>query len=303
MTSAMFTIDTGEFSMRLAVVRVETLKEHEETLPEVADTLALEFKNWAQLQNPIIVEQNRIVLDGNHRTFVFKKLGFRYISVCQIDYYSQHVGLRYWFRLLKGVGGVERLYRGVQAMGGEITPVSDRNALAHTLEAFPLAIGVEQGEFCAVIRFPKEGVRDAVTAYDALERLQGRLVQEGADLAYVPCQSLSDEGFCRQIEKSTLVIWTPHITKDMVVEAARSGRVFAPKATRHLVPARPIHVNVPVRWFREDVSEEEINERFAAFLQRKGLRRFGPGQVINGRYYGEEVFVFYDRKPMAHTPA
>jgi len=298
----MFTIDTGEFSMRLAVVRVESLKEHEETLPQVADTLALEFKNWAHLQNPIIVDKNHIVLDGNHRTFVFKKLGFRYISVCQIDYFSEHVGLRYWFRLLKGVRGTKGLHRIVQAMGGRITPVNDRASLPDVLEASPLAIGFEYGEFRAVIQFPAEVVRDAVTAYDALERLQERLLREGAELEYIPCQSLSDEEFCRQIEKYTLAIWTPHITKDMVVEAARSGRVFAPKATRHLVAARPVNVNVPVRWFRENVSEEEINERFASFLKQKGLRRFGPGQVINGRYYGEEVFVFYDKKPAPRTP-
>ena len=299
----MFTIDTDDFSMRLAVVRVESLKEHEETLPQVAETLALELKNWAHLQNPIIVEKNHIVLDGNHRTFVFKKLGFRYISVCQIDYFSEHVGLRYWFRLLKGVRGTEGLYRIVQAMGGRITPANDRVALSHAIEASPFAIGVEYGAFCGVIRFPAEVVPDAVSAYDALERLQEGLVQDGADLEYVPCQSLSDAGFCRQIEKTTLVIWTPRITKDMVIEAARSGRVFAPKATRHLVAARPINVNVPIRWFRENVSEEEINERFAAFLQRKELQRFGPGQVINGRYYGEEIFVFYDRRPAAHPPA
>lgn len=299
----MFTIDTGEFSMRLAVVRVESLKEHEETLPQVADTLALELKNWAQLQNPIIVEKNHIVLDGNHRTFVFKKLGFRYISVCKIDYFSEHVGLRYWFRLLKGVRGTEGLRRIVQVMGGRIAPVNNRGSLSDALEASPLAIGVEHGGLYALVRFPAEVVRDAVTAYDTLERLQARLVQDGADLEYVPCQSLSDAGFCRQIEKTTLVIWTPRITKDMVIKAARSGRVFAPKATRHLVAARPIHVNVPIRWFRENISEKEINERFAAFLQRKGLRRFGPGQVIDGRYYGEEIFVFYDKKRSLPTPA
>jgi hypothetical protein len=82
----------------------------------------------------------------------------------------------------------------------------------------------------------------------------------------------------------------------MVVDAASQGKVFAPKATRHLVAARPINVNVPVRWFREDAPLKEMNERFADFLRSKQVRRFGPGQVINGRYYGEEIFVFYDHR-------
>jgi hypothetical protein len=115
-------------------------------------------------------------------------------------------------------------------------------------------------------------------------------------MQYVPCQSVCDNGFCEQLEKNTLVLWTPHITKDMQVEAARCGHVFTPKATRHLVSARPINVNVPIRWFRENISLSEINERFEEFLRKKTMRRFPPGQVINGRFYGEEVFVFFDTK-------
>ncbi|MCF8062326.1 MAG: hypothetical protein K9M82_07410 [Deltaproteobacteria bacterium] len=292
----MYAIEAGDLIMHLEVVRVETLREHEETLRHVADTLALEFKNWAHLHNPIIVDQNHIVLDGNHRTFVFKRLGFRTIPVCKIDYYSEHVGLRYWFRLLKGVRGLEGLSRVVEEMEGSLELVTDRPSLAARLEQNPLFMGVELGETRAVLRFPVERVYDGVAAYEALERMQKRMVREGAELEYVPCQTLAGKASCEKPDENTLAIWTPHITKDMVVQAASCGKVFAPKATRHLVAARPINVNVPVRWFREDASLEEMNERFAAFLRNKQIRRFGPGQVINGRYYGEEIFVFYDRK-------
>ena len=33
---------------------------------------------------------------------------------------------------------------------------------------------------------------------------------------------------------------------------------------------------------------------FIDFLKKKKLRRFGPGQVIDGRYYEEELFIFLD---------
>jgi hypothetical protein len=292
----MYTINTGDFIMNLEVVRVELLQEHEETLPHVADSLSLEFKNWAHLHNPIIIDENHIVLDGNHRTFVFKKLGFKFISVCRIDYFSDNVGLRYWFRILTGIKNADSIGQIVREAGIVLDPVNSREELAAALKKNPLASGLEHGDFRAVVRFPNI-TRDAVSAYEATERLQEIIVNHGAEMQYVPCQSVSDEGFCEQIEKNTLVLWTPHITKDMVVEAARCGRVFTPKATRHLVAARPINVNVPIRWFRENVSLREINERFEEFLRKKEMRRFPPGQVINGRYYGEEVFVFFDKKP------
>ncbi len=299
----MFTIDTGELTMHLEVVLVESLKAHEETLPRVAESLSLEFKDWARLQNPIIIEQNNIVLDGNHRTFVFKRLGFRYIPVCKIDYFSEHVGLRYWFRLLKNVHCLDGFHRIIREMGGTLELITDRPSLAARLEADPLIMGVEHGESRGVLRFPVELVFDGITAYEALDHLQKLMVRDGAHLEYVPCQAVA-EGTCSQgPPENTLGIWTPHITKDMVVEAANRGKVFSPKATRHLVGTRPVNVNVPIRWFRENISSEEMNRRFADFLHNKDLRRFGPGQVINGRYYGEEIFVFYDRKgDKSHLP-
>jgi hypothetical protein len=47
---------------------------------------------------------------------------------------------------------------------------------------------------------------------------------------------------------------------------------------------------------KEDVSLEEMNRRFLQFLEAKEVTRLPPGQVINGRYYEEELFVFLDRK-------
>ena len=85
------------------------------------------------------------------------------------------------------------------------------------------------------------------------------------------------------------------MTKEMVINAGKKRKIFAPKTTRHLIPARPLQVNVPAFWCKEDISCEEINDRFDMFLQNKGLKKFGPGQVIDGRYYEETLYVFYDK--------
>jgi hypothetical protein len=80
----------------------------------------------------------------------------------------------------------------------------------------------------------------------------------------------------------------------MIVAATQDGRVFAPKTTRHLIPARPLNINIPSQWLKEDISLDDINERFTNYLTTKRIRKFGPGQVIDGRFYGETLFVFYD---------
>ena len=290
----MFCIETGSLKLELEVVRVDSLFQHEEILPHMADKLILEFKNWTNLQNPIIVDKNYIVLDGNHRVFVFKKLKFKYIPVCKVDYFNEVTQLRYWFRLLGSIESLESLKQIINDMNGSFREVSDREALRKALENNNLSCGIQQGNFYASISFHEDVVNDAVSAYNILEKIQGKLLQNGLKIEYIPCKSVHETKFCDELKNSEVIIWTPQITKDMVVNAVKKKKKFAPKTTRHLIRARPVNVNVPTYWFKEDISLEEINKRFSEFLERKNLRRFGPGQVVDGRYYEEELFIFSD---------
>lgn len=289
----MFCIKTGSLLLKLEIVPVESLFRHERTLPKLVRRLMLEFKNWTRLRNPIIVEDHNIVLDGNHRAYVFKELGFRHIGVCKIDYFHESANLRYWFRLLRNIKGIGSIKRIVEDMHGKVERVRDKDALRKTLQGNKLYCGVQQGDFYAAIHFNEDTVNDAVGAYDILQEIQDRLVRDRVTLEYVPCDCVDENRFCGELKDDEMVMWTPQITKEMVVDAAKKERLFAPKSTRHLIPARPLNVNVPTEWFREDISLEEINKRFLDFLRTKECRRFGPGQVVDGRYYGEELFVFY----------
>ena len=130
----------------------------------------------------------------------------------------------------------------------------------------------------------------------SIKEIQKKLAGKNASLKYVPCERVCECELDDEFGPADLIIWTPKLSKEMVVSAAKERKRFAPKTTRHLIPARPLNVNVPVHWFRENLSLEQINERFLNLLETKGVKRFGPGQVIDGRYYGEELFVFYTKK-------
>lgn len=291
----MFSIDTGSLELKLQVVPVESLVLHEEVLPHVVDGLKMEFMNWANLQNPVIVDENHIVLDGNHRTTVFKELHFKYMPVCSIDYFSEAVRLRYWFRRLERIPDLHLIEEVVRSMGGDVVRLADKGMLKSHLRRHHLCCGIQQGGCFAAVRFPEALVNDAVGAYAMVEEMQARLVRRGGRLSYVPCQCVIDGVEDAGRMEEDVAVWTPQITKEMVVDAAKRNKAFAPKATRHLIPARPLNVNVPVRWFRENLPLDDIDRRFGEFLRKKGIRRFGPGQVIGGRYYEEELFVFFDR--------
>jgi hypothetical protein len=293
----MYTIQSESLRLELEILPVASLFAHERLLAAVADRLSLEFRSAAYLENPVIVDRNDIVLDGNHRVHVFKRLQFKHIAVCRIDYMHKEARLRYWFRLLANVKSIDRLKKISEEFRGRFEYVRDKAALESIMAENFACCGIQHGEVFGVLVFDHEVAEDAVSAYDLLENLQARLGEEGIVVEYIPCQYAHKREFCRCLTDEHVILWTPQITKEMVVQAAKEERLFAPKTTRHLIPARPLNINIPTAWLKEDVALEDVNERFMEHLKAKGLRRLAPGQVISGRYYEEELFVFYDRKP------
>jgi hypothetical protein len=289
----MYCIKTKRLTLEIGIVPVAVLLQHEQIIPHKADRLTYEFKNLAHLQNPVIVDENHVVLDGNHRTHVFKALNFRYIPVCKIDYLNDNTKLRCWFRLLGNIPNIATIKRTFESSGCRIHPVSDKSALMETLEANTNACGIQGSDGFHFIEFPECLAQDAVAAYDLLQQIQQQLLSLEISLDYIPCNTVHKEKFRQNLTTSEAVIWTPRLTKKTVIASAKEKKIFAPKTTRHVIPARPLNVNVPGYWLKENISQKEINQRFENFLQEKQVRRFGPGQVIDGRYYEEELFVFF----------
>ncbi len=290
----MFLLKTEDLTLQLEIVPVSSLVPHEQIISAASQRLAMEFSNLSNLHHPVIVDGSSIVLDGNHRVFVFNKLGFKHIAICRIDYFNRHVKLRYWFRLLGNLDGLGAILAIVEHMGGGFESVPSREVLARALAENRFSWGVQYGDQFGLIHFSSGSIGDAVDAYQALAKMQDILIKQGACVEYIPCNLARDTDTCGEIQKNDVVIWTPQVSKEMIVAAAKAGKVFAPKTTRHLIPARPLNVNIPGQWLKEDISLDEINQRFIDHLATKRIRKFGPGQVINGRFYGEKLFVFYD---------
>jgi hypothetical protein len=289
----MFCIETEKLKLTLEIVPVSTLLSHEEVLPHSAKKLILEFKNLASLQNPIIVDENHIVLDGNHRVHAFRTLQFKFIPVCKIDYFNRRTQLRYWFRLLGNLKRFDLVWGIIESLGGALHSQPDLLTLRKALEEKCLACGFQYKNECVLVDFPEAEVCDAADAYDIIQKIQDELTAQGVTLDYIPCNAVQEDTFLCELKPDQGVLWTPQITKQMVVDSAKNKKVFAPKTTRHVIPVRPLNVNVPGQWFRENLTLEEINCKFSAFLKEKRMKRFSPGMVLDGRYYEEELIVFY----------
>jgi len=289
----MYCIKTKKLTLELEIVPVAALLQHEQILPKKVNKLTYEFKNLANLQNPVIVDENHVVLDGNHRTHVFNILNFKYIPVCKIDYLNDNTKLRCWFRLLGNIPNIATIKKAFESSGCRIHPVSDKSALMAALETNTDACGIQGKDGFLLVEFPECFAQNAVAAYDLLQQIQQQLLSLEMSLDYIPCNTVHNEKFRQKLTVGEAVIWTPRLTKKTVIACAKERKFFAPKTTRHVIPARPLNVNVPGYWLKENISQKEINQKFETFLQKKQVRRFGPGQVIDGRYYEEELFVFF----------
>jgi len=206
----MFCIETEKLKLKLEIVPVSSLFIHEEVIPQSASKLILEFKNLASLQNPIIVDENHVVLDGNHRVHAFKVLNLKFIPVCKIDYFNRHTKLLYWFRLLGNVKRIDLLKRVIASAGGTFHCISDC-----------LACGMQYGKEYLYVGFPEEVGCDAVAAYGIIQKIQDELTAQGVTVNYIPCNAVHKESFCVDLKADEVVLWTPQITKEMVVECAK----------------------------------------------------------------------------------
>jgi len=292
----MFIIQTKDVELILEAAPLSALHIHERIIPEAAERLVLQLKNWALLHNPIICGTNNIILDGHHRTYAFKQLGFLYIPVCKIDYKHARTQVRCWFRLLANVTSMNKVTELFKAFGARLMPVDDKEALRIELENYPLSFGLQSKSEVFIAIFPSNIVHDAPQAYDQLEKIQTKLAANGINNSYIPCEAGEDQELASNLASNQVIIWTPQVTKDMVEQAVKENKCFAPKTTRHVIPARPVNVNVPISWFKEDIALGSLNRRFEEFLNKKQVIRLPPGQIIEGRYYEEEVFVFLDKK-------
>ena len=129
-------------------------------------------------------------------------------------------------------------------------------------------------------------------AYDHIKMIEDRLKQFNLQVNY---ETEADSFRKLREGKVDAILQTPRLSKEEIVKIALSGKVFAHKATRHVIPARPLNVNVPLKLLTlSSLSLEEVNEEFRRMLMEKKLKMMPAGSYIENRRYEEDVYLFED---------
>jgi hypothetical protein len=275
-----YTIDGDGIRLDIALVEIDDLLLHEETISGSLECLIVEIELSGVLRSPVIVGgESLVVLDGMHRVKALRSLGCRFICVCFVDYASPGIKVDRWCRVVSSPIKIEEL----SSRFGELGVIARAGSSHGGGES--LLLMLEEGYY----EMAAHGA-GIFSGFATVSSIESWLRQNGHAIRY---ETEMDAAKMLEQREVGFVLCPPSIEKSHVLETAKLGKLFPPKATRHIVPARPFGVDVPLALLRDDViSVEEANHQLSKILENKSLRRVPPGYRWGSRRYDEAVYLF-----------
>ena len=279
-------ISSSSLNLRLSIIEIEELKPHEEIIDEVVERLSGEIGADGVVHDPLIVDQeDYIILDGMHRFNALNRLGCRFAPCCLLDYGSPKIKVGSWFRLFTV---------------NDPTPVAKNllskmrlNYSEHELDAATMSY-----DFESIILTKNGTIFSLPPPLDPVERcrtavkVEKHLVNDGYEVTY-----LSEANAMQRLksDKANLAIALPVFKKEEIREFGLEGRLLPHKVTRHVIPSRPLAVDIPLTLLRNSaISREEADGQLSDILSRRRMERKPPGSFVEGRRYDEELLVFLE---------
>jgi len=284
--SVAYVVKSEQLDLEIAILDIDSLHFHEETIRELLERLTELIWTDGCVKHPIIVDKKSlVVLDGVHRVAALKKLGIKRIPASLVNYKNPHIKVCGWYRTIIGASTTEQILTQVEQTGSSTRKIGELDESS---------IGVSPT--VAAIKFRKEtflvdsSFKNLREAYNIIERIEQRMRTSGLGIKYETERDAVENLRMRRVDA---VLCTPRLNKKDIVEAAVSGQVFAYKATRHIIPARLMSLNVPLNLLRDEKRPlSEVNIKLNRMLQKRHLRRVPPGSVLDGRRYEEELYIF-----------
>ena len=278
-----YIIEGSGLMLSIALLETEKLILHEETIPESLERLRNNIKSDKIIKAPVIVDANSLViLDGMHRVTALKSLGCRFIPVCFVDYNNKEIKLDRWCRTFIGSIDVNDAIAKAQELGVTITQIED--GIYDESKTMLISNGQSY-----LLKAPLEGIE---YDFSVVSELETWAIGIGIRIGYETYQDA-----LIHLKKGTfsLILCPPKVNKNQVLEVTHKGKVFMHKATRHMIPARPLGLNIPLSILQDpNMTINEVNLLLSQHLHRKSLRRIPSGEILYNRRYEEEIFIFED---------
>lgn len=281
-----YVIAHKKINLYISIVNVDDLHIHEEIIPDALSRLVESIKSDKLIKHPVIVDEaSLVVLDGMHRVAAMKQLGYKRIPVCLVDYENPAISLNAWYRTIRGTNAFDRAISEAKKANLSLTDAKEIDAAEIGVSPTVAAIKGHKKAFLVCSSF-----QSLLEAYNIIQQIENRLKSSSLEIGH---ETEADALRKLEEQKVDVVMLTPKLTKDSVKSTALSGKVFAFKSTRHVIPARPMYLNIPLSLLRSnEKSLDELNTELKRTLDQRRLTHMPAGSILDGRRYEEELYLF-----------
>jgi len=281
-----FKISSKKLELEIALAPINKLSLHEETISRLVDEIFSSIIRDKIIKNPVIVDKGSfVVLDGMHRVEAARKAGCLRMPVCLLDYFNPLIKVGVWYRAFNGENLIDTLQEEALKLNFNLIELNFKEAKEALLNR-QASVSFLTREKCFIIEWRK----NLKKAYEIVKLIEGKLVEAGKKVNYETELDAEKKLLDKLVE---MVMAVPPVNKEDVINFGLKGLVFPHKVTRHVIPARPMEINVPLKWLiDESMSLEEANNLLIEFLSKRRIERIPPGSLFEGRRYEEEIFLF-----------
>lgn len=274
-----YRISTPVLDISLEVLPADDLRLHEHVLRDHVDRLAAAVERDGMLKNPVVVDgESEVVLDGMHRVTALRQLGLDAIPACVVPYSDPAIEVGSWVKRYDPSALAPVRRRCADADGHlSLRRLADGDGSAPTLTRPHLLAGGDR----YVLDQPEGSMRACCAR---LNRLFEDLRGDGFEPELLPDVDLDPA-----VPPAGLAVVTGAPSKSAVVDAATTGALFPPNTSRHVIPTRPVGVDVPLDALEGTV--EAANRRLTDLLEGREVEHRSTDSY-EGRPYEEALVVF-----------
>jgi len=271
-------INSSTISLRISLVDLNDLKPHEEIIEQALADLAKAIVDQNEVRDPVIVDkESLVILDGMHRYNALKRLGCRLAPACLVDYEDERISVGSWFRCFNAPNPAALAAEALEALNQRCERVvigSAENDLSKS------AILTVPYGFQLVSEMDKPSKARLAVGLESYISGRG-----------FGCEYAADNTRIQPNLKANMIIPVPVFSKAEIKETATLGRLLPHKVTRHIIPSRPLRIDVPLNLL-SGKSREEANEKLEQLLSSRSVIMKPPGSLVDGRRYQEELLLF-----------
>ena len=217
---------------RIVLIDIEELHGHEQVVESQVNYLKTNLQQLGYFFRPIlVVKKHNVVLDGHHRIQALKELGGVRIPCIEIPYLkNEDITLATWLPIYTGQSG--KFPGELNTLKIESRPVASLESKFFSNRDHGFTLFAKNGQW--LLKGSQKSLYNLFLEYYNPEKFE-----------YVKTTSYAINSVNNGYSSFTLLRKT--LTKLDVLKTAVSGKVFAPKTTRHILSFRYQDIKVPLK--------------------------------------------------------